>query len=120
MWGALALLTTWTGDIPPFQLVAMSFAIAFALALGKWVICVAIFVSCPGKTLSQEAEKADSNAAKAADEEAEPAYPLSVAVLEEDVYVVDLDLPGVWKSGNSRELFVRGSNLLRKNDCSAC
>ena len=39
MWGALALLTTWTGDIPPFQLVAMSFAIAFALALGKWVIC---------------------------------------------------------------------------------
>ncbi|MDH3702035.1 MAG: EamA family transporter, partial [Alphaproteobacteria bacterium] len=38
MWGALALLTTWTGDIPPFQLVAMSFAIAFGLALGKWVI----------------------------------------------------------------------------------
>ena len=32
----------------------------------------------------------------------------------DDVYVVDLDLPGVWKSGESRELFVRGSNLLRK------
>lgn len=39
MWGALALLTTWTGEVPPFQLVAMSFAIAFALALGKWSIC---------------------------------------------------------------------------------
>lgn len=36
MWGSLALLTTWTGDVPPFQLVAMSFAIAFLLALGKW------------------------------------------------------------------------------------
>jgi len=36
MWGSLALLTTWTGQVPPFQLVAMSFAIAFLLALGKW------------------------------------------------------------------------------------
>lgn len=39
MWGALALLTTWSGGVPPFQLVSMSFAIAFILALGKWVIC---------------------------------------------------------------------------------
>ncbi len=36
MWGSLALLTTWTGQVPPFQLVAMSFAIAFLLALAKW------------------------------------------------------------------------------------
>lgn len=38
MWGSLALLTTWTGAVPPFQLVAMSFAIAFLLAAGKWAL----------------------------------------------------------------------------------
>jgi len=37
MWATLALLTTLSGDVPPFQLVAMSFAIAFSLALGKWL-----------------------------------------------------------------------------------
>ena len=46
---------------------------------------------------------------------AELAYPLSVAVDGDDVYTVDLDLPGVWKSsGGKRELFIRGSSLLRK------
>lgn len=38
MWGALALFTTWTGTIPPFQLVAMTFSIAFVLMLAKWLI----------------------------------------------------------------------------------
>ena len=37
MWATLALLTTLTGDVPPFQLVAMAFVIAFLLALGKWL-----------------------------------------------------------------------------------
>ncbi len=37
MWALLALLTAATGVVPPFQLVAMSFAIAFLLALGKWL-----------------------------------------------------------------------------------
>ena len=37
LWGALALFTTWTGAIPPFQLVAMTFSVAFLLALGKWI-----------------------------------------------------------------------------------
>lgn len=37
MWGALALLTVWSGDVPPFQLVAMCFAVAFAGALVKWI-----------------------------------------------------------------------------------
>src|SRR3546814_9564623 len=32
MWGALALLTTWTGRVPPFQLLALAFGIAFALS----------------------------------------------------------------------------------------
>lgn len=38
MWGALALLTVWSGEVPPFQLVAMCFAIAFAGALAKWIV----------------------------------------------------------------------------------
>ena len=37
MWGALAVFTTWTGGIPPFQLVGMTFTIAFLLMLGKWL-----------------------------------------------------------------------------------
>jgi len=37
MWATLALLTTLTGTVPPFQLVAMAFAIAFLLALGAWL-----------------------------------------------------------------------------------
>ncbi|NKB55882.1 MAG: EamA family transporter [Alphaproteobacteria bacterium] len=38
MWGALALFTTWSGSIPPFQLVAMAFSIAFAMACTKWLV----------------------------------------------------------------------------------
>jgi drug/metabolite transporter (DMT)-like permease len=38
MWGTLALFTTWTGKVAPFQLTAMSFAIAFLLMAMKWVI----------------------------------------------------------------------------------
>ncbi len=36
MWATLALLTTLTGDVPPFQLVAMAFSVAFLLSLIKW------------------------------------------------------------------------------------
>ena len=38
MWALLALFTAATGAVPPFQLVAMSFAIAFLLALCKWLL----------------------------------------------------------------------------------
>lgn len=38
MWATLALLTTLTGRVPPFQLVAMSFTVAFALATARWLI----------------------------------------------------------------------------------
>ncbi len=38
LWGSLALLTSWTGRVPPFQLVAMSFSIAALLGAAKWVI----------------------------------------------------------------------------------
>jgi drug/metabolite transporter (DMT)-like permease len=37
MWATLALFTTWSGPIPPFQLTAMSFAIAFAIGIALWL-----------------------------------------------------------------------------------
>lgn len=39
LWGSLALLTQLAGThIPPFQLMAMSFAIAFLFMLGRWLL----------------------------------------------------------------------------------
>lgn len=38
LWGSLALLTTLTGNVPPFQIVATAFFIAFGLALLKWSV----------------------------------------------------------------------------------
>jgi len=38
LWATLALLTTWTGGIPPFQLTAMAFFVAFLMAAGKWLL----------------------------------------------------------------------------------
>lgn len=37
LWATLALLTKLSGSIPPFQLTAMSFAIAFLIGLGLWL-----------------------------------------------------------------------------------
>lgn len=39
MWGSLALFTAASGDVPPFQLVAMSFTVAGLLGVGKWLLC---------------------------------------------------------------------------------
>ncbi len=38
MWGLLALLTTLTGQVPPFLLAALAFSVATALIAVKWVI----------------------------------------------------------------------------------
>ncbi len=38
LWGSLALFTDMTERVPPFQLVAMTFALAFLLAAGKWLL----------------------------------------------------------------------------------
>lgn len=38
MWATLALLTTLTGAVPPFQLVAMAFSVAFVIGL-LWPMC---------------------------------------------------------------------------------
>ncbi len=37
MWSTLAVLTALSGSVPPFQLVAMSFAVAASLAVIKWL-----------------------------------------------------------------------------------
>jgi len=40
LWGTLALLTQLTGGrVPPFQLLAMTFSLAFATMLIKWLVC---------------------------------------------------------------------------------
>ena len=38
LWAALALLASFTIRLPPFQVTAVAFAIAFLLALGKWLV----------------------------------------------------------------------------------
>lgn len=44
-----------------------------------------------------------------------PEYPIMVAVDGDDVYSVDLNWPGVWKTtGDQRQVFIRGSEFLRK------
>lgn len=37
LWAALAVLTAFTGPVPPLQLTALTFSIAFLLALGTWL-----------------------------------------------------------------------------------
>jgi drug/metabolite transporter (DMT)-like permease len=38
LWATLALFTTVAAGIPPFELVALTFAVAFLLFLGKWIV----------------------------------------------------------------------------------
>ena len=38
MWATLALLTTMTGRVPPFQLTALAFAVAFIATLIRWIL----------------------------------------------------------------------------------
>jgi len=37
LWAVLALLTAWSGSVPPFQLTALAFSVAFLLALLRWL-----------------------------------------------------------------------------------
>ena len=36
LWATLALLTTWSGSVPPFQLVSMAFALATLIGVAVW------------------------------------------------------------------------------------
>lgn len=52
LWATLALFTVYTGKIPPFQLTAMTFLVAFSLALLKWIIAddaIREFIKLPPK-----------------------------------------------------------------------
>lgn len=44
----------------------------------------------------------------------QPSYPKALTVSGDQIYVVDLDLPGVWEISGGKTLFSKGSNLLRK------
>ena len=56
----------------------------------------------------------DSLAAQEGPETDQPVYPKAVATAGDKLFVLDLDLPGIWEIGESRTLFVKGSPLLRK------
>lgn len=84
-----------------------------------WLVSLAIGLILIGLLGMESSHAQEANAsAKSNGDETELAYPLAVAVDGQTAYVVDLDLPGVWKTGlgedGERELFFRGSNLLRK------
>ena len=71
-----------------------------------WVGCVSC---CSPFTVALDVSETASS------ETPTPQYPLAVAVDGNDVYTVDLDLPGIWKTTpEGRQLFARGSNLLRQ------
>ncbi len=38
MWATLALLTAWSGAVPPFQRAGMAFTLAFQLAAAFWLV----------------------------------------------------------------------------------
>ncbi len=38
MWATLAVLTAWSGQVPPFQLAGMAFTLAFLLAALSWLL----------------------------------------------------------------------------------
>lgn len=64
---------------------------------------------------TEQAKAAEQAPAESPASSATPKYPISVAVDSGTLYVVDLDLPGVWQViDGKRELFVMGTKLLRK------
>ncbi len=52
MWATLALFTTWTGRVPPFLLVGLSFSVATVLFATKWAVqgrAIGPLVRLPGR-----------------------------------------------------------------------
>jgi sugar lactone lactonase YvrE len=85
------------------------------LLLAALAGAVSFLMFCPLLLAQETATQPQADETKLA---TDPAYPLAVAVDGTDIYTVDLDLPGVWKSsttdGTQTELYVRGSRYLRK------
>ncbi len=76
------------------------------------VVVVLGLVAC---LASGQDEKPENDKPAVEPAPAEVTYPRAVAVDGDSLLVVDLDLPGIWKvTGEQRELYVRGTKLLRK------
>ncbi len=67
-----------------------------------WACFALLIAGFPGLAAAQDSGDAD------------PVYPKAVAVADDVLYVVDLDLPGVWEVSDDRSLFAAGTKLLRK------
>jgi sugar lactone lactonase YvrE len=88
--------------------------ISFA-GLGLARISMLVFLSASSLCSLSTIGLAQEAAAPAETTATEPKYPLSVAVDAGKLFVVDLDLPGVWQVvDGKREVFVLGTKLLRK------
>jgi sugar lactone lactonase YvrE len=75
------------------------------LAIAAWLLTTLAFAQDEEPKQSADADTAP----------AEVQYPRAVAVDGDRLLVVDLDLPGIWQvTGETRELWVRGTKLLRK------
>jgi DNA-binding beta-propeller fold protein YncE len=84
-----------------------------SLASPRWFQLVCALCCLPIAAGLEVSAVAKDGAAPAADS-SDPQYPIAVATDGDALYVVDLDLPGVWKvNGSDRELFVQGTKLLR-------
>ncbi len=79
--------------------------------LGGLACWVLLTIACvTGSATAQDEKPGDPDAV-----DAKVTYPRAVALSGEDLFVVDLDLPGIWKvSGEKRELYSMGTKLLRK------
>ena len=89
-------------------------AIKGQLVLALLLGCVLLGVSAKQDVCAQDAK--DSKGPELIKAEgAKVTYPRAVALDGDKVYVVDLDLPGIWLiEGDSKELYVRGTKYLRK------
>ncbi|MGI9474273.1 MAG: hypothetical protein ACR2NZ_22215 [Rubripirellula sp.] len=89
-------------------------------SLVRWAFCGLVLTTTLASAAAQDAENATSEEAaaksqsKASELGTEPIYPLAVAVDGAEIFTVDLDLPGVWRTEGSTELYAAGTKLLRK------
>jgi sugar lactone lactonase YvrE len=74
------------------------------ISASAWLILLSLGGLLPGTSAVAQEEAAVD----------QPAYPKAVAASDDKLFVVDLDLPGVWEIADSRSLFFKGSELLRK------
>lgn len=92
---------------------------ASTLAYDRWLVNGLLICLMFSPAAAQDAADTANESDKAVPATAESnvaaaVYPLAVAVSGDDLYTVDLDLPGVWKTEAATGLFAEGTKLLRK------